>query len=158
MWHERLTDRFDLRRRRSTRWAGGALALTALFVAAPVLVTSQASAAKKLTVADAAKKVEILRDQAEQATESYNAQREQLKSLDVRLAAAQDRLAAQQQQVAAARLCSGASWPRPTSRAKLEGLALFLSDDPDAALSRRESWRPSATGGPRRCSDCARRR
>jgi len=134
VWHERLTDRLYLPRRRSTRWAVSALALTALFAAAPVLVTSQASAAKKLTVADAAKKVEALRDQAEQATESYNAEREQLKSLNVRLAAAQERLTAQQQQVAAARVSLGRVLAETYKQGELEGLALFLSDDPDVAL------------------------
>jgi cell wall-associated NlpC family hydrolase len=134
VWCERLTDRFDLRRRSSMRWAAGAVALTAVLTAAPVLVTSQASAAKKLTVADAAKKVETLRDEAEQATESYNAQREQLKSLNVRLAAAQDRLTAQQERVAAARLSLGRVLAETYKQGELEGLALFLSDDPDAAL------------------------
>ena len=125
------------------------LALTAMLAAAPVLLTSQASAAKKLTVADAAKKVATLRDEAEQATESYNAQREELKSLNVRLAAAQDRLTAQQQQVAAARLSLGRVLAETYKQGELEGLALFLSDDPDAAL---EQTGVVATLGDRRAT------
>ena len=108
--------------------------MTALLATAPFLATSSASAAKKLTVRDAAKKVETLRDQAEQATENYNAQREQLKSLSVRLAAAQDRLTAQQKRVAAARLSLGRVLAETYKQGELEGLAVFLSDDPDAAL------------------------
>ena len=112
-------------------------------------MTSEASAAKRLTVADAAKKVEALRDEAEQATESYNAQREQLKSLNVRMAAAQDRLNAQQKQVAAARLSLGRVLAETYKQGELEGLALFLSDDPDAAL---EQTGVVATLGDRRAT------
>jgi cell wall-associated NlpC family hydrolase len=130
-------------------WTAGVLALTALLASASVLVTSQASAAKKLTVADAAKKVEGLRDEAEQATESYNAQREQLKSLNVRLAAAQDRLTAQQKRVADARLSLGRVLAETYKQGELEGLALFLSDDPDAAL---EQTGVVATLGDRRAT------
>jgi cell wall-associated NlpC family hydrolase len=109
--------------------------VTALLVCIPVVLTSgQASAAKRLTVAEAAKKVEALRDQAESATESYNAQREQLKSLAVRLAAAKDRLKAQQQRVATARVALGRVLAETYKQGDLEGLSLFLSDDPDSAL------------------------
>ena len=114
--------------------AAGAALVSALLATAPFLATSPASAAKKLTVRDAARKVETLRDEAEQATESYDAQREQLKSLSVRLAAAQDRLTAQQQRVADARLSLGRVLAETYKQGELEGLALFLSDDPDAAL------------------------
>jgi cell wall-associated NlpC family hydrolase len=120
-----------------------------MFAAAPVLVTSQAAATKRLTVADAAKKVDALRDEAEQATERYNAQREQLKSLNVRLAAAQDRLTAQQKRVAAARLSLGRVLAETYKQGELEGLALFLSDDPDAAL---EQTGVVATLGDRRAT------
>jgi cell wall-associated NlpC family hydrolase len=130
-------------------WAAGAVAVTAMLAAVPVLVTSQASAAKRVTVADAAKKVAALRDEAEQATESYNAQREQLKSLNVRMAAAQDRLTAQQKRVAAARLSLGRVLAETYKQGELEGLALFLSDDPDAAL---EQTGVVATLGDRRAT------
>ena len=148
MWHERLTDRFDLRRRR-VGFAAGVVAVTALLASGPVLQTSPASATKRFTVADAAKKVAALRDEAEQATESYNAQREQLKSLSVQLTAAQDRLTAQQNRVAAARLSLGRVLAETYKQGELEGLAVFLSDDPDAAL---EQTGVVATLGDRRAS------
>jgi cell wall-associated NlpC family hydrolase len=85
-------------------------------------------------VAEAAKKVEALREDAEHATESYNLQREQLRSLAVRLAAAKDRLGAQRKRVAAARQSLGRVLAETYKHGDLEGLALFLSDDPDAAL------------------------
>ena len=109
--------------------------LAALLVSVPVLLASgEASAARRLTVAEAAKKVEALREQAEKATESYNAQREQLKSLGVRLAAARDRLKAQQRRVAAARSALGRVLAETYKQGDLESLSLFLSDDPDSAL------------------------
>jgi peptidoglycan DL-endopeptidase CwlO len=135
VWRERLGDRFGNRRRRSGVWALLAGVVAALLVGVPVLLTSgEASAAKRLTVAEAAKKVEALREQAERATESYNGLREQLKSLDVRLAAAKDRLKAQQQRVAAARVALGRVLAETYKQGDLEGLSLFLSDDPDSAL------------------------
>ncbi len=135
MWRERLGDRFGARRRRSRWESPAALVVTALLVAVPVLLTSgEASAARRLTVAEAAKKVETLRDEAEKATESYNGQREKLKSLGVRLTAAKDRLKAQQRRVAAARLSLGRVLAETYKHGDLEGLSLFLSDDPDAAL------------------------
>jgi cell wall-associated NlpC family hydrolase len=116
-------------------WALAALLLAALLASVPVLLTSgEASAAKRLTVREAAKRVENLRDQAESATESYNAQREQLKSLAVRLAAAKDRLTAQQKRVAAARVALGRVLAETYKQGDLEGLSLFLSDDPDSVL------------------------
>ena len=127
----------------------GAVLVAALLATVPFLATSPASAAKKRSVPDAAKKVEALRNEAEQATESYNAQREQLKSLSVRLAAAQDRLTAQQKRVAAARLSLGRVLAETYKQGELEGLALFLSDDPDAAL---EQTGVVATLGDRRAT------
>jgi cell wall-associated NlpC family hydrolase len=129
--------------------AGALLVTAALLATAPFLATSPASATKKSSVPDAAKKVEALRNEAEQATESYNAQREQLKSLSVRLAAAQDRLTAQQKRVAAARLSLGRVLAETYKQGELEGLALFLSDDPDAAL---EQTGVVATLGDRRAT------
>src|SRR5215212_4283635 len=135
VWHERLKNRLNGHRRRSGMWALGALLLAALLASVPVRLTSgEASAAKRLTVREAAKRVENLRDQAESATESYNAQREQLKSLAVRLAAAKDRLTAQQKRVAAARVALGRVLAETYKQGDLEGLSLFLSDDPDSVL------------------------
>jgi cell wall-associated NlpC family hydrolase len=113
-----------------------AVVVTAGLVVTPVLLTSgEASAARRLTVNEAAKKVEALREEAEHATESYNARREQMKSLNVRLAVARERLAAQQKRVAAARSALGRVLAETYKQGDLEGLALFLSDDPDAALA-----------------------
>jgi cell wall-associated NlpC family hydrolase len=111
----------------------GLVAALAL-VAVPVLSGLQADAARKPTVAEAAKNVATLRDQAEQATERYNALREQLSSLAVRKGAAQSRLAAQQTRVAAARAALGRVVAETYKQGDLSGLALFLSDDPDSAL------------------------
>ena len=110
------------------------MTVVTVVVASGLLLAGEASAAKRVTVAEAAKKVEALREQAEKATESYNAQREQLRSLGVRLAAAQDRLSAQQKRVATARQALGRVLAESYKQGDLEGLALFLSDDPDAAL------------------------
>ncbi len=136
MLQEQLNDRSEAR---PSRWARGRVAavlVTASLVGAPVLLTSgEASAAKRLTVTEAAKKVEALREEAEHATESYNAQRERLKSLAVRVAAAKDRLEAQQKRVASARASLGRVLAETYKQGDLEGLALFLSDDPDAALA-----------------------
>jgi cell wall-associated NlpC family hydrolase len=109
------------------------LALLALLTV-PVLAGVQAEAARKPTVAEAVKTVTALRDQAEQATERYDALREQLRSLAVRKGAAQSRLAAQQARVAQARAALGRVMAETYKQGDLSGLALFLSDDPDAAL------------------------
>ena len=111
-----------------------AVAAGLALLAVPVLAGMQAQAARKPTVAEAAKTVAALRDQAEQATERYDALREQLRSLAVRSGAAQSRLAAQQSRVAQARAALGRVMAETYKQGDLSGLALFLSDNPDAAL------------------------
>ena len=111
------------------------VALLGALVALPLLLVGEgALAAPKPTAAQAAKQVQALRNKAEQSTEQYNALREQLKSLGVRLAAAQARVAAQGKRVTAARAALGQVLAETYKQGDLSGLALFLSDDPDAAL------------------------
>ena len=112
-----------------------ATAVCAALVALPLLASGdRAAAAPKPTAAQVAKRVQALRDTAEQSTERYNAMREQLTSLSVRLAAARTRVAAQQKRVAAARAALGQVLADTYKQGDLSGLALFLSDNPDAAL------------------------
>jgi peptidoglycan DL-endopeptidase CwlO len=101
-----------------------------------LLTGGGAVAARRPTAAQAAKALQALRDQAERSTEQYDALREQLKSLRVRLTAARARVAAQQEQVAAARDELGRLLAESYKQGDLSGLALFLGDDPDAALER----------------------
>jgi cell wall-associated NlpC family hydrolase len=111
----------------------GVLALAA----GSLVAGSRAQAARKPTVAEAARAVQSLRDQAERATERYDALREQLRSLGVRERAAQARLSAQRARVAAARAALGRVVAETYKQGDLTGLALILSDDPDTALEQR---------------------
>ena len=111
-----------------------ALGVCASLLALPLLSGDAALAAPKPTAAQVAKRVQALRDTAEQSTERYNALREQLKSLAVRSAAARARVDAQQKRVAAARAALGQVLAETYKQGDLSGLALFLSDHPDAAL------------------------
>jgi peptidoglycan DL-endopeptidase CwlO len=134
-----LADRFAEMRRQWRRPRVVAVAVVAATVVAgaPLLASGGgAAAARRPTAAEAAKQVQMLRDRAERSTEQYDALREQLKSLGVRLAAARARVAAQQQQVTAARDNLGRVLAETYKQGDLSGLALFLSDDPDAALER----------------------
>ncbi|MGZ4602390.1 MAG: C40 family peptidase [Kineosporiaceae bacterium] len=116
-------------------WSLPAAALVATLVAVPFLLCGEgATASPRPTVAQAAKAVQALRDRAERSTEQYDALREQLKSLAVRLAAARARVSRQQKRVAAARADLGRVLAETYKQGDLSGLALFLSDDPDAAL------------------------
>jgi peptidoglycan DL-endopeptidase CwlO len=134
--HHRLADGFEMiRTRRNRPWFFGALVLVcATLVGLPLLASGGAEAAPKLTVGEAAKRVQALRTKAEQSTEQYNGLSEQLKSLGVRLTAARARTAAQQKRVTAARAALGVVLAETYKQGDLSGLALFLSDDPDAAL------------------------
>jgi peptidoglycan DL-endopeptidase CwlO len=134
--HHRLTDSFDAIRNRWRRpWVLSVVAgVCAVLVGLSLLVTGGAEAARKPTAAQAAKRVQALQDQAEQSTERYNGLREQLTSLGVRLAAARARVAAQQQRLAAARAALGQVLAETYKQGDLSGLALFLGDNPDAAL------------------------
>ena len=136
MTHHRLADRDDVRRR-GRRLTVLAVVVSSLLAGVPLLVSGAgAVAARRPTAAQAAKAVQALREQAEQATEQYDAMREQLKSLGVQLAVARSRVAAQQRQVATARDDLGRVLAEAYKQGDLSGLALFLSDDPDAALER----------------------
>jgi len=105
-----------------------------VLVGLTTLATGGAEAAREPTAAQAARRVEALRDRAEQSTEQYNGLREQLSSLGVRLAAARARVAAQEKRVVGARAALGQVLAETYKQGDLSGLALFLGDDPDAAL------------------------
>lgn len=139
MTYHPLADRFAEMRRQWRRPRVVAVAVVTATVVAgtPLLLSSGgAAAARRPTAADAAKQVQALRDRAERSTERYDALREQLKSLGIRLGAARARVAAQQRQVSAARDNLGRVLAETYKQGDLSGLALFLSDDPDAALER----------------------
>jgi cell wall-associated NlpC family hydrolase len=134
--HHRLTDGFDAIRSRWRRpwFLAVAASACAFLVGLSLLVSGGAEAAPKPTAAQAAERVQELRDQAEQSTERYNGLREQLTSLGVRLAAARARVAAQEKRVTGARAALGQVLAETYKQGDLSGLALFLGDDPDAAL------------------------
>jgi peptidoglycan DL-endopeptidase CwlO len=136
--HHRLADRFDALRRRSrhphTVVTVGVV--SALLAGVVLLPGTGALASRRPSAAQAARAVQALRDQAERSTEQYDALREQLASLAVRLTAAGARVVAEQKQVAAARDDLGRLLAESYKQGDLSGLALFLSDDPDTALER----------------------
>jgi cell wall-associated NlpC family hydrolase len=134
--HHRLTEGFEMLRSRWRRpwFLAVAAAASAVLVGLPLLASGGAEAAPEPTAAQAAKRVQALRDKAERSTEQYNGLREQLSSLDVRLAAARARVAAQEKRVVGARAALGQVVAETYKQGDLSGLALFLGDDPDAAL------------------------
>jgi cell wall-associated NlpC family hydrolase len=134
--HHRLTDGLKtLRSRwRRPRFLGMAAAVCAVPVGLSLLTSGGAEAAREPTVAQAAKQVQALRDTAERSTEQYNGLREQLSSLGIRLAAARARVTAQEKRVVGARAALGQVIAETYKQGDLSGLALFLGDDPDAAL------------------------
>jgi peptidoglycan DL-endopeptidase CwlO len=134
--HDRLTEGFDAIRARWRRpWLlTGAASALAVLVGLSLLVSGGAEAAPRPTATQAAKRVQQLRDKAEQSTERYNGLREQLTSLGIRVAAARARVAAQQKRLIGARAALGQVLAETYKQGDLSGLALFLSDDPDAAL------------------------
>jgi cell wall-associated NlpC family hydrolase len=137
--HHRLADRFEAwgRRLRRPGVAVTAAAVSTVLAGGTVLlVGGGAVAAPRPTVAQAAEAVQALRDEAERSTEQFDALREQLRSLGVRLTAARARVSAQQKQVDAARNDLGRVLAETYKQGDLSGLALLLSDDPDAALER----------------------
>lgn len=87
------------------------------------------------TVQNVSQQIELLNHQAEQAAEAFNAVRERLASLTVRTAAAHSRIAAQQIAIASSRTLLGRIAAQTYMRGDLSSAALFLSDDPDAALA-----------------------
>jgi len=134
--HYQLTDGFEALRGRWRRpwFLASSASVLAVLVGLSLLVSGGAEAAPKPTAATAAKRVQQLRDKAEQSTERYNGLREQLTSLGVRVSAPRARVADQQKRVTEARAALGQILAETYKQGDLSGLALFLSDDPDAAL------------------------
>ena len=118
----------------STRRRAAALVLVGL-LGASTAVGSSASAAPTPTVAEVARKVEKLGHQAEIATERYLETKEQLKSVNVRLKAAQSKLERQRGEVVVARQQVGRLAAETYRRGELSTLDLVLGDDPDAVLA-----------------------
>jgi cell wall-associated NlpC family hydrolase len=109
--------------------------LSLALVSSAVLTTSSATAAPTPTVAEVQRKINRLQHQAEQASEAYNDTREELKSINVRLAAADDKLARQRAQVAKAQVKVGQLASEVYRRGGLSTLDLMFGDDPDSALA-----------------------
>lgn len=95
-----------------------------------------ATAAPESDIATVRARVERLQHEAEVASEKYNDVREQLKSLDVRVKAAQTRLGLQQANLASARRVVGQLAAESYRGGDFATLELYLGDDPDAMLTR----------------------
>jgi cell wall-associated NlpC family hydrolase len=117
-------------RRRTVR-----VMMTAGVLGLALVGVTSANAAPKPSIAEVQRKIEKLRTQAEQASEDYNETREQLKSVDVRLKAAQDKLKRQRGEVQVARTQVGRLAAETYRRGELSTLDLVLGDDPDNALA-----------------------
>jgi cell wall-associated NlpC family hydrolase len=109
--------------------------LSALLVGSALTSVSSATAAPKPTVAEVRAKINRLQHQAEQASEAYNDTREELKSVNVRLKAADTKLARQRVQLAKAKSKVGQLASETYRRGELSMLDLVLGDDPDSALA-----------------------
>ena len=99
------------------------------------VLTTSATAAPKPTVAQVKRKIEKLREQAEQATEAYNDTREELKSIAVRQKAARVNLARQRVELAKAKEKVGLLASETYRRGEMSTLNLVLGNDPDEALA-----------------------
>jgi len=117
------------------RRRGAVATLLAMALIGSAVLTTSATAAPKPTVAQVKKKIERLREQAEQASESYNDTREELKSVKVRLKAAHADLVRQQAALAIAKTRVGQLASETYRRGELSTLDLVLGDDPDSALA-----------------------
>jgi len=108
------------------------LALCAvLLVGVPV---QGAAAAPAPSVSEVRARIKALREQAENATERYNAVREDIAGLDVRISGARTKLAQERAALAQAREELG-RWASDAYKAgDLATVSLFLSDDPDTRL------------------------
>ncbi len=105
-------------------------------VAAVLPVAGLATTAEAApTIEQVQKRVDDIGHQAEKATERYNAKREQLKGLKVRLAAAQNRQKRQARQVELARRELGRLAAETYKEGALSTLALFLDENADQALA-----------------------
>lgn len=118
------------------RWFGPrlkAVSVLAIVLAAGVAAPLRAGAAptSRPTVEQVRQQVAELDHQAEVASERYNDLREEIASLDVRLAAARARLVEQQKAVAEARQALGQVAADTYKAGDLATLELFFGDDPD---------------------------
>jgi cell wall-associated NlpC family hydrolase len=111
------------------------VALSAVIVGAAVVSVPSAVAAPTPTIAQVEKRVQQLQDEAEQAAEDYNENRVKLASINVRLKAAQGRLARQRGEVKAAHQQLGRLAVETYKQGPLTTLDLVLGDNPDAALA-----------------------
>jgi peptidoglycan DL-endopeptidase CwlO len=96
--------------------------------------TDGAQAKPRPSVAEAARQVEELNHDAEQAAERYNATQERIKSLNVRLKAAQTRLDRARRDLDAARRALAVVIVQEYKDGDLSTAKLVLSDSPDALL------------------------
>lgn len=131
------------RRSRPTRRALTGVACAAL-VATTGFLMPAAQAEPTPSLATVEKRVTALRDQAEVASERYNDTRVELKSVQVRLKAAQQRLDRQRTEVRAAKVQLGLLAAETYKKGDLSTLDLILSDDPQDALAK-AGYLPSLT-------------
>lgn len=122
-----------LRTRRSSRAARVVLAAAVLMPAG--IFGGSAMALKQPSISQLTKQIQVLQDNAEKATEQYNAVQVQIKSIRVRVKAAEDRQRQQRTQVAAARRALGAIAAERYREGNLAALSLLFSNDPDALLA-----------------------
>lgn len=87
------------------------------------------------TIREVNARVQALKHHAERASEDYNAARERMRSLKVRISAAEKRAAAQRPRVEAARRELTRIAVELYKSGGLSSLDLLLSDDPDAVLA-----------------------
>ena len=122
-----------------SRRVGGRLAvgIAVAALAGPLLGVGvqRATAAPEPDLAAVQKRVDMLRHEAEVASEKYNDVREQLKGLDVRVAAAQTRMVQQQARVREARRLVGQLAAESYRGGDFATLELYLGDNPDALLA-----------------------
>jgi len=124
-----------LGQRRPVRRAVPAVAWLAVGVVTALAVGGvPATAAPKPTLAQVRQQVAALRDQAEGVTEDYDATREKIASLGVRIAAAQTELEGQRKAVDDARDRLGQVAAEVYKSGGLATAALLLSDQPDSYL------------------------
>jgi peptidoglycan DL-endopeptidase CwlO len=112
-----------------------AVLLSVALVATAVLSTSSASAAPKPRLKEVERRIEKLNNQAEQATEDFLNTRESLKSINVRLRAAQTKLNRQRIELKKSQAKLGKLAAESYRRGELSALGLVLGDDPEMQLA-----------------------
>lgn len=120
---------------RLTKRLGWVSGLVAALSVLGLVVATGASADPSPTVATVQKQVEQLQHDAEVATEKYNATVIQQQSITVLAAAATTRLEKQKRNVDIARKALGRVAAETYKAGDLQGLSLFLDDDPQSALA-----------------------